>query len=959
MHKILLVCLFSVVLSIARAQDPYSISFTEINGLSSNHVYDVFQDTKGFMWFATDRGLCRYDGFQFVNFGNNEQLSKSGSYISEDGFGRIWYMNFDGYLFYVDRGILHSLHQKEPIGCLNYGIRENELFVIEKDAIAIYDLHTLKVKRKITHHAPEDLYIYSVITKDGFLCVGRNSLMIDWKYRKTRPDFGFTDQHLVLGLTSKTGESVIFCSKFLTKNNLYSYSGKKIIPRFPFRTASSVQALCQTKQTIWACTINGVFGFSEKGKPLNNGRAYFGDKSISDVFEDKQNNLWISTTSSGILFIPNKNTLYYPMHSGAGFFFRTNNQVIMVNEKGEFRKFAGNQWVKTAQLKGFTEKVERLFYDQQSATIATSSKSFEFWDQQGNKKETLLMAVKDFQRLDDRYFLLAASGICGVYDSNPSLPSEWETEFRNYPTRPENKRFIELMIGARGKSVCLDKVSKSFYLSTNLGVFRFHNGRFSEVLSGTKRIYLNQLLRFGNRIIGLDDNGKLFELSGKQIQPLQVKRLVPAILQIDKMKVVGSSLYLVGNRNVYILDSNFESVRKLELNIGSSDFSDITESDGLIFIATNSGVLTFLKKDISRLSAHPDLEILSIKVNNRSIAGTELLKLEHDQNDIEIAYAILDYVNPNRYPLYYRMNGSSWKMASPQSRILSFAALEPGNYTIDLEMNGKLLTTIRWSIHTPWWKSLWFYCSMFLAVSCSIIYFFRSRIRRIKKRNELLTEKLMLEKSLKESMLKSVKAQMNPHFFYNALNTVQSFIFEGDKRNASTYLSKFSTLSRMILEMSEMELVTLEMECKAIRLYMDIEKARFSEDFHFIFTIDPALSQEKIRIPPMLIQPYLENAVKHGLLHKKGKKVLELTIELPEEKKLKVTITDNGIGRFKSAEINRHKHSQHTSFASDANAKRLQLLQRENDAPSIVFDDLADESGESLGTKVEIYIPFE
>ena len=101
MNKILLVYLFCMVLRIAHSQDPYSISFTEINGLSSNHVYDVYQDKKGFMWFATDGGLCRYDGFQFLSFGNNEQLSKSGSYISEDDFGRIWYMNFDGYLFYT------------------------------------------------------------------------------------------------------------------------------------------------------------------------------------------------------------------------------------------------------------------------------------------------------------------------------------------------------------------------------------------------------------------------------------------------------------------------------------------------------------------------------------------------------------------------------------------------------------------------------------------------------------------------------------------------------------------------------------------------------------------------------------------------------------------------------------------------------------------------------------------
>ncbi len=228
---------------------------------------------------------------------------------------------------------------------------------------------------------------------------------------------------------------------------------------------------------------------------------------------------------------------------------------------------------------------------------------------------------------------------------------------------------------------------------------------------------------------------------------------------------------------------------------------------------------------------------------------------------------------------------------------------------------------------------------------------------KTKKENEELNTRLVYEQNLNKSVLTSIKAQMNPHFFYNALNTIQSFIFTDDKRQATAYLSKFSALTRMILEMSEKERVPLNQEIKAITLYLEIEKARFDVDFNFTLTLHESVDGELISIPSMIIQPFIENSIKHGLLHKKEAKLLTINFTRNSEC-LFVTIDDNGIGREKSTELNKNR-MDHQSFASKANETRLDLLNKgKAKKVSVTYIDKKDAELNSLGTTVTLEIPI-
>ncbi len=236
---------------------------------------------------------------------------------------------------------------------------------------------------------------------------------------------------------------------------------------------------------------------------------------------------------------------------------------------------------------------------------------------------------------------------------------------------------------------------------------------------------------------------------------------------------------------------------------------------------------------------------------------------------------------------------------------------------------------------------------------------------KINLQNEL--EKERIEKQLRESeyeknisqtTLTALISQMNPHFLFNALNTIQSFIYSNDKKNASSYLGKFSQLTRKILDNSSKQTITLEEELALLHLYLDIEKSRFGDSFDAQITTDGNLNVEDLLLPPMLIQPYLENAIKHGLLHKTGNKKLAISIHGKNGgEAIEIIIDDNGIGREKSMQLGMQK-TGHQSFANAANEKRIALINRALDKKIVLqIIDKKNTDGTGAGTTVIFSVP--
>ncbi|QIE59833.1 tetratricopeptide repeat protein [Rasiella rasia] len=238
------------------------------------------------------------------------------------------------------------------------------------------------------------------------------------------------------------------------------------------------------------------------------------------------------------------------------------------------------------------------------------------------------------------------------------------------------------------------------------------------------------------------------------------------------------------------------------------------------------------------------------------------------------------------------------------------------------------------------------------------------RIRATKKA-ELVTielketqKRLALEKQYRDSELKALKAQMNPHFIFNALNSIQEYIILNKKDLAGDYLGMFADLMRKYLRHSDAGSLTLQDEIESLQMYLDLEKLRFEETLMFTIEVSEEINKEITRIPTMLIQPYIENALKHGLLHKKDNRKLWITFTQKDNATILCSIEDNGVGRKKSAVLNSLSQKQHQSFATKATESRLDLLNYgKNRKIGVEIIDLFNEDETAKGTKVLLTIP--
>ncbi|MCB0697898.1 MAG: histidine kinase, partial [Chitinophagaceae bacterium] len=513
-------------------------------------------------------------------------------------------------------------------------------------------------------------------------------------------------------------------------------------------------------------------------------------------------------------------------------------------------------------------------------------------------------------------------------------------------------------------SVAYSPYTSAIYFGGNNGLYKITPDNISirEVTSDNEQIYATQLELFDHRIFAITATNTLLVIdSNDHVTTVKDSKG----LHLYRMCPVNDELIVMTDRGIKKYNSRSGSLISTGIlrGIKSEEIRDIKPLGDLLMVATNRGIITTPAKE-NTIAAAPIFNITSISINSREYIPQKRHDLGYDENNIEIRYSIIYYRNPDAHSLYYKINDGKWTHNSKASGALKLASLSPGNYKIAFyigELSGETsiipTDTITLNIQPPFWNTAWFLTMVvFLVVSLAYTYY-RWQTGLLKKQNQLLTDKVELERNLHKSVLTSIRSQMNPHFFYNALNTIQAFIIADDKRNASTYLSKFSKLTRTILEMTEKETITLAEEINALRLYLDLEKVRFNNEFQYSINTEQGIDPEITRIPSMIVQPYIENSIKHGLLHKNGEKTLQVYF-CKNKGNLSIIIDDNGIGRKKSMELNKIRTDKHKSFATKATMKRIEILNKENKNIGVVYTDKSDEFDRPAGTTVSITIPL-
>jgi ligand-binding sensor domain-containing protein len=351
-----------------------------------------------------------------------------------------------------------------------------------------------------------------------------------------------------------------------------------------------------------------------------------------------------------------------------------------------------------------------------------------------------------------------------------------------------------------------------------------------------------------------------------------------------------------------------------------------------------------------------------------SFTDLKKLKLSYKQNFFSLEFAALNYDHPEKNQYDYQLINFDKKVVhNGTNRVISYTNVPPGNYTLKVTAsnNDDVWNTAGFELELiiipPFWATWWFKTLMVLLLAGSILLFFRLRENRIRKEEARQTA---INKQIAEIRMTALRGQMNPHFIFNSLNSIQHFITTREKEDALNYLSKFSKLIRKILENSRENTVSISNELQLLELYIQLEQLRFSNKFDYHISIDEKIDKENTEIPPLLIQPYIENAILHGLINKNEKGDLWLSLERSNGL-LICKIEDNGIGRARAQEIEQGKVSRHKSLGIKVTEERISGLFALLDYKmEVITEDLFEikkpsgEISQPAGTRVTISIPF-
>lgn len=956
--KFLFSLLFSLLANFFVAQNPYAINIDKSSGLPSNSVFDVFQDSNGYMWFGTGKGLCRYDGNNFKTFSANFQTSKSGTNINEDMYGRIWYTNFDGFLYYVKDQKLQALPQEKALGFYKYGIIKNELFIVQPNAVFVYDLKTLKVKKKII--IPTHTIIASYATKDNFYMIGDR--MYDFSSSEKYKDYplpkDFEEKNFV-PIISEWQNKLYLNTKY--SKQTYTYQNGIFKEILFNRSPQFIQNSSIVDDELWMASSNGIFRFD---KNLNQIQNYFAEDNISSIYQDNKNHYWISTLNRGLLFIQDFSTKFISLPQKPTVLSLGKRNIFVGTDKDlVYQLDSETLQYKSVFKSNINHPINQIYADVSNEQLFFTSKQFNIMNRKNEIVKDFALAVKDVKKVDDKYFSFAATGLAGIFCVNPQLKSDWDLIFnKNKKEKFSGFNQSFLINHINSKSTTYFPANKKIYYATNNGLLAVnHFGESKEIKYKNQTIYLKSLITYRDEIIALSTTEKLYKIDKNDHISLFN---LPQVLQnqeINYFKIFNDFAYLFTATAVYEYNLETKIFRKvLSLN-NEIEATDVLLKNNQLFFATSKGIVI---KNLfeSNKFPKPKLILNDLFANGVLKSGKNLENLNRKENDIDIQFSILSFIPNEKYKLVYKINNGSWKILGENDTNLKLLALSPGKYDISLAINSnnELISTqnISFEIRKAIWQKTYFIATVMLLFLFLVWSLYRFEIAKVKKKNLLILEKVNLEKNLNESKLTAIKSQMNPHFFYNALNTIQSFILSNDKKEALSYLSKFSALTRKILEMTEKENISIADEVKTLQLYLDIEKARFEEHFSYKINVDDKIDAENTKIPTMLLQTYLENALKHGLLHKKGDKLLELNF-IKNENNILIEIIDNGIGREKSAALNSIKNKNHTSFATNAMQTRIELLNKNKvDKITISITDKTSENEQTVGTKVSISIPI-
>ncbi|MBL7884059.1 MAG: histidine kinase [Bacteroidia bacterium] len=912
-------------------------NYTPKEGLLNHSVTTILEDNQKNIWIGTISGINKFDGKKFYSYTTKHGLI--GNQIKcalKDNQGNLWFGTNKGISKLTD-GTFINFSTKDglinnDVNCI-YQSKNNEIWIGTSNGISIFD-----GKKFITYNTSKGFPANTIncITQDknGVLFIGTNNGLFEFIENKFK---WYTTQNGIKENTIKTlvidykNNLWIGTDKGITKKQNGSFTNYSIKRD---QNSNLVSCLyCDFENNLWIGTYSGLFKY--RGNPFVSYGIHDGltNNFIYGITRDSKNNLWIGSQGGGV----------YKYNGDE--FIQYNNSGLKIKTVSAIYEFSKNNlWLGT--------DIGLVYFDGNS------------FSQDNDSTDVFKNTINCFYKDSKNNIWLGANQAIYKYDGK---------KFSSYKiqTRSDNYEVWTIVEDKNG----------NIWFGTYLGGLIKYDGKTfeecSEKIGLENDSYLASLIDNEGIIYwGALDGMWMYNPNTEKTKPIQFNKangmssdLVYAMTFDKEQNNIWAGTNQ-GLNKINIKEYKHTGEKKI-IQFGKLEgFSGVecnsngtwVDNDGSIWFGTVYGLIKYDPSEYIENKSESKISINSMRLFYNDTLLENGVHLHYNLNNITINYNGISLTNPSKVQYSYILEGFEKNWSPPTTtRFATFSNLPSGNYTFKVKSSNNEgvwntePATFKFTVDQPFWKTKWFILLLSTFSIVLLILSIRFRINNIKNKEKKKTE---INKKIAHLESQALRAQMNPHFIFNTLSSIQHYISNNDTDAALKYLSKFAKLMRKIMDNSKQQLISVAEEIDALNLYLELEVMRFDKKFAYNISIDVEIDSNYDRIPSMLIQPYVENAIIHGLLPKDGAGKISIDLKKQGETIL-CSIEDNGIGREKSKEYKKNRVQQHRSMGMSITQERLDILN--SSLKSNLNAEIIDlyEDGKPSGTKVRLIIPLE
>jgi ligand-binding sensor domain-containing protein/anti-sigma regulatory factor (Ser/Thr protein kinase) len=946
-----LLAIFFLYLGLAHvgyAQSYNYVTYTTRDGLAGNMVYDMCQDHQGFLWFGTDNGLSRFDGKHFRNYSvkdglpDNEVLQ-----LYTDSRQRIWLGTFSDKLSYYYQGKIYTANTDSVLRKIKLNSKPSGFF-------ETFDSTLWIIANAQLFYWPKNGELKELVINPSFASRLKTSAIEAFPYTE--------DGSVLISFNDST---------FLIKNDRLEYL-------YPIKSQSSVRRLkriqkdskvlmvdfgCDIIHATWrngypflVGTVAGAFEIDSAGWEIK--EKFLPNLGVTRALMDFENGYWFATLGDGVFKLPSKYALTYSLFQG----LNAGNEVFSIAQRGD--SILTGHGGSTLVVWKRDGKKTKYSFEQYLPGVENSIATNRLKAIHSLSNGKWLLGFDGFLILWDGAVrgLIPINATKTIAVSGDSIAT---VAAGQHALKIDLKRFEIIDTIWPTRTTCALPWNGGDYIGTLSGLY--------EVKSGNKLNYLGNLHpSLKRRIIAISNtnNSLWVATSDSGLVEIGNTGLIRTFSEkngltsnICRSLAITDNIMLVGtNKGLCRIDLNSENLNTIIYNsfnlLPHDAVSSVFMKGNQILVGSPAGLTVFEESDIKNNSLC-NIEINGINGSGRSWTTDEEVVLSYDDNNLEIYYSGISMKSAGDIEYFYRLVGLDNNWNATRLENITYSGLPPGNYIFKIYAVNKFgvkskVLNFSLKVNAPFWKSPWFLFSIMLGLG--VISFFMLSLKNRRQR-KILEENNRIQKQLASLEQKALQAQMNPHFIFNSLNAIQQYVLTNNVEDANRYLSIFAALIRETMENSSAGKISLDKEIAYIEKYLKLEQMRFGNSFNYSIQTEGLEHDEAIELPVMLLQPFIENAVRHGIRYlKSGEGLIEIVFE-KQDNIFICKIRDNGKGRKLASEIKSKQHIEYQSRGMDLTQRRVEMLNNiYEEKISIFVKDILNASGAVAGTEVIITI---